>query len=95
MEYQLDLFEEIDDLKILEERDKALEKQLHNVRRGLFGRLGKVYQWMIRQEEVNDHHTAIMKEYGQKLALLESKLSEKDQEIRRLEKTISWMESVA
>lgn len=93
--YQLDLFEEVNELKILQEHDRKIQKELTNVRRGLFGRLNKIYKWMIRQEEVNDRHTAIMNEYGQKLALLESKISEKDQDIRRLEKTISWMESVA
>ena len=88
MEYQLDLFEELDELKQLAERDRQIQEQVHNIRRGLFGRLGKVYKWMLKQETINDENT-------NKLNLYNQRMDELQNEIKRLEKTISWIESVA
>jgi len=88
MDIQLDLFEEINEMKILEERSRQIEKQVTNVRRGLFGRLNKVYKWMISIDE-------IIELQGKKISDLEKSMADKDKEISSLKQTIGWMESVA
>lgn len=88
MQYQLDLFEELNELKILEERDRQIQQEVTNVRKGVFGRLNKIYKWMLKQEELHDKYTAKITEYNKRLV-------EMEEEIKRLKKTISWMESVA
>lgn len=88
MNYQLDLFEEVNELKILEERDRQIHRELENVRRGIFGRLGKIYKWMIEYGQIQE-------EYGRKLAELEKKMADKEHEVTQMKQTISWMESVA
>ncbi|MGD8305105.1 MAG: hypothetical protein PVF17_00490 [Ignavibacteria bacterium] len=88
MNYQLDLFEEVSELKILEERDRQIQQEVTNIRRGLFGRLGKVYKWMIEYRQIQE-------EYGNRLSAIEKRLAEKEREVSELKQTISWMESVA
>lgn len=81
MQYQLDLFEEYNETKALLEHTERIEKQVHNVRRGLFARLGNMYKALMSTDD--------------RVAALEVRLGEQEKEIEELREYISWMESVA
>jgi len=81
MQTQLDLFKEFDEMHALLEHTDKIEKQVHNVRRGLFARLGNVYKTLISHDDRMD--------------AMEVKLGEYESEIEELKEMISWMESVA
>jgi len=81
MQTQLDLFEEYSEMKALIEHTNSIEKQVNNVRRGLFSRLGNVFKTLIS--------------HADSLSALEVKVDRQEREIRELKETISWMESVA
>lgn len=81
MQTQLDLFEEYDEMKALLEHTERIEKQVHNVRRGLFARLGNVYKTLIATDD--------------RISALERQLDKQKEEIEELREYISWMESVA
>ena len=81
MQTQLDLFKEFDEMEALLEHTEKIEKQMHNVRRGVFARLGTVFKSLIGHEDRMD--------------AMEVRIDGQEREIQELKELISWMESVA
>ena len=81
VEVQLDLFEDNHELHDLRERTFNIEKQVNNVRKGLFKRFGDLCKSVMSTNE--------------RVAQLEERTARQEAEIRQLKETICWMERVS
>ncbi len=81
MQTQLDLFREFDEMEALLEHTEKIQKEVTNVRRGVFARLGSVFKTLISHND--------------RLSAMEVKLGEYESEIDELKEMVAWMESVA
>lgn len=81
METQLDLFKEYSELNAVLENSVKIERQMHNVRKCLFGKLGNVFKTLV--------------DYDGRLVSLEMKLESQEKEIQELREYVSWQEAVS
>ena len=81
IEIQLDLFEPYTEMNALQERTIKIEKQVHNVRRGLFSRFGDLCKSLVSATD--------------RISALEERVARQEEELRQLRETICWMERVS